>query len=97
MQYNPTMTSKGQVTIPVAIRRRLNLKPGQPVHFNVSSSSVKIENNDWRKDLEKLQERVRAHMKSKNLQFPGSEDWQKVREQAWDDAAEHRTSSSEKS
>ena len=29
-----TLTSKGQITIPVEIRRRLNLKPGQVLEFD---------------------------------------------------------------
>ena len=37
------LTSKGQVTIPVAIRRKLGLKPGDPVRFVEVESQVHIE------------------------------------------------------
>ena len=32
-----TLTSKGQITIPTAIRRRLGLKPGQVLEFDEST------------------------------------------------------------
>ena len=33
-----TLTSKGQITIPTAIRQRLGLKPGQVLEFDESTS-----------------------------------------------------------
>ena len=37
-----TLTSKGQVTIPQAIRERLGLLPGTSVSFDVVGDSVRI-------------------------------------------------------
>ncbi len=37
-----TLTSKGQVTIPQAIRERLGLLPGTQVVFDVDGDSVRI-------------------------------------------------------
>jgi AbrB family looped-hinge helix DNA binding protein len=37
-----TLTSKGQVTIPLEIRERLGLLPGTRVEFDVVGSSVRI-------------------------------------------------------
>ena len=37
-----TLTSKGQVTIPQAIRERLGLLPGTAVEFDVVGDSVRI-------------------------------------------------------
>ncbi len=34
MRHEAKMTSKGQVTLPVALRRLLNLKPGDRIAFN---------------------------------------------------------------
>ena len=55
-----TLTSKGQVTIPLEIRERLGLLPGTRVEFDVVGSSVRI-----RKAVEQgrgaaLVERMRA-------------------------------------
>ena len=35
-----TLTEKGQATIPVAIRRRLKLEPGDKISFEVSEGRV---------------------------------------------------------
>lgn len=37
-----TLTSKGQVTLPVAVRRALNLQPGQKLTVKVEGGSVVI-------------------------------------------------------
>lgn len=37
------LTSKGQVTIPVAVRRRLGLKPGDAVRFTEKDGATVIE------------------------------------------------------
>ena len=36
-----TITSKGQITIPVGVRRRLNLKAGQVLEFDESAPYLK--------------------------------------------------------
>jgi antitoxin PrlF len=36
--HEATVTSKGQVTVPVEIRERLGLKPGDRLRFNLSKS-----------------------------------------------------------
>jgi AbrB family looped-hinge helix DNA binding protein len=35
-----TMTSKGQVTVPLAIRRRLGIGPGDRLSFNIREDGV---------------------------------------------------------
>ena len=37
-----SVTSKGQVTIPVAVRRRLGLQPGDQVGFVVDGGEVRL-------------------------------------------------------
>ncbi len=36
-----TITSKGQITIPIRIRRKLNLKPGQVLEFDETAGYLK--------------------------------------------------------
>ena len=36
-----TITSKGQITIPAKVRRRLNLKPGHILEFDESATCLK--------------------------------------------------------
>lgn len=42
MNYSTTLTQKGQVTIPVQIRRSLNLQSGQKVTFFTKNNNVFI-------------------------------------------------------
>jgi antitoxin PrlF len=42
-EYIMRMTSKGQVTIPVAIRNRLGLKPNEQVAFKIEEGEVKLQ------------------------------------------------------
>ena len=37
-----TLTSKGQVTIPVEVRQSLGLKPGDKVAFTIDDSQVRV-------------------------------------------------------
>jgi|HubBroStandDraft_1064217.scaffolds.fasta_scaffold702970_2 antitoxin PrlF len=43
MGYTSTISSKGQVTVPVDVRRRLGLKPGDRVRFVVREGTVAVE------------------------------------------------------
>lgn len=43
-----TLTRKGQVTIPAEVRRRLGLKPGDPVGFVVEQEGVRIVRREGR-------------------------------------------------
>jgi AbrB family looped-hinge helix DNA binding protein len=91
MKYSSRMTSKGQVTVPVEIRRKLGLKPGQAVSFDVSGDVVRIEQPDWHKELAVLHQRVREHMERTNRTFPQTDDeLREIREQAHRDAAVYR-------
>ncbi len=40
--HNSTLTSKGQVTIPAEVRRRLGLHPGDHVGFIVDGDEVRL-------------------------------------------------------
>jgi AbrB family looped-hinge helix DNA binding protein len=55
-----TLTSKGQVTIPLEIRERLGLLPGTRVEFDVVGSSVRIRKAAEQGRGAALVERMRA-------------------------------------
>ena len=64
MTDSTTVTSKGQVTIPVSFRRLLGLKAGETVRFKlVKNNQVMIEKNDWKRGLEELHQEVSSHLK----------------------------------
>ena len=55
------LTSKGQVTIPIAIRERLGLRPGTEVEFGIEDDSVMIrKSRDGRGRGRQLVERMRG-------------------------------------
>jgi AbrB family looped-hinge helix DNA binding protein len=55
-----TLTSKGQVTIPLAIRERLGLVPGTRVRFDVVGDSVRIRKAGTQERGAELVARMRA-------------------------------------
>ena len=62
------MTSKGQVTVPADIRRKLRLKPGESVRFKlIQNNQVVIEKNDWRQRLDELHVETARHLKTHNI------------------------------
>lgn len=68
MTYSNTLTSKGQVTIPVSIRRALGLEAGESVIFKLSSNNkVIIEKNDWKQVFDDIHTEVAAHLKKNNI------------------------------
>ncbi len=62
------MTSKGQITVPAGIRRKLGLKPGESVRFKlVQNNRVVIEKNNWRQGLDELHKETARHLKKHNI------------------------------
>ena len=54
------LTSKGQVTIPLAIRRKLGLGPGTQVEFDIVSGAVRMRKAEQQDRGAALIERMRA-------------------------------------
>ncbi len=68
MNYSSNLTSKGQVTVPAKIRRRLGLKPGEPVRFRVNKANqVIIEKNSWKDDLTELHKEVVDQLRKRGI------------------------------
>lgn len=67
MTYQTTMTSKGQVTIPADIRRKLGLKPGQSIQFEFRGDEAVVKAQTWQADLDKLQKKLATHMKKHGI------------------------------
>lgn len=68
MTYSTTLTSKGQITIPVEIRRSLGLKTGESVRFKLGRDNEAIlQKNDWKQGFDELHKKVAAHLKKRNL------------------------------
>lgn len=82
------MTSKGQVTVPADIRRKLGLKPGESVRFRLGQTNkVVIEKNDWKQRLDELHKETAKHLKKHNIQPLSDEDLDSAINQASEQAA----------
>lgn len=68
MNYTTTMTSKGQITIPAALRKQLQLKPKDKVQYSMDESGVRIEKaqDPW-EELHKVQVFAVAHAKKHSI------------------------------
>jgi len=62
-----TITSKGQITIPLEIRQRFALKPGDKLEFDsqapVLTARRVIDRREWSKALDDWQKTSRARLK----------------------------------
>ena len=56
-----TVTAKGQVTIPISIRRQLGLTPGSVVDFEAKSDVAQIRPSTRENMLEHLHQQVAEH------------------------------------
>lgn len=85
--YDSNLTTKGQVTVPASIRRRLGLKPGESVRFRITSSNqVVIEKNDWKKELDSLHQEVASHLQQHNIKPLDTTDLDQIINQAAEEA-----------
>ncbi len=67
MTYSTTLTSKGQMTLPAAFRKKLGLKPGEQVLVEMRGDEVIIQKNNWFENLRKVQQENRAAMKQQGI------------------------------
>ena len=67
MTYSTTLTSKGQMTVPAAFRKKLGLKPGEQVLVEMRGDEVIIQKNNWLEKLRHVQDENRAYMKKQGI------------------------------
>lgn len=83
-----TITSKGQVTIPVDVRKRLGLKPGDRIDFIVDAGG-EVRLRAKKVPIEKLlgafhkpgRKRVSAAQIKEAVLDQATEDWERIRSQ----------------
>ncbi len=90
MTYSTTLTSKGQMTLPAAFRKKLGLKPGEQVLVEMRGNKVVIQKNNWLEDLRRLQKENRAYMKKRGIQPLTDEELDKAIDTAAEKAALER-------
>ena len=83
--FTTTMTTKGQVTVPVEVRRELGLNPSDTVHVRAEKGRVVMEKDDYWQEFARLQEKVQKHRKTKGITPLSVRDIEALRDQAWGD------------
>lgn len=82
MTYNSTVTSKGQMTLPVEFRKKLGIKPGERVTVDLKGDKVIVQKNNWQAELRKIQAANREYMKKSGIKPLADEELDEVIEQA---------------
>ncbi len=91
MTYTTTMTSKGQITVPAPIRKKLGLESGASINIDLKGNTAIVTANDWQKGLAEIRAEIAAHLKAKDIKPPTSEaDFRKLRQEAYEFVAADR-------
>jgi len=77
-EYTRRMTSKGQVTVPAEVRRKLGIRPGETIIFRIVKNHVEIDRSPM--SLEEAFGSIRP--------LSMSEDFEAQTHTAWDEHAE---------
>lgn len=87
MTYSTKLTSKGQMTLPVAFRKKLGLKPGEQVLVEMRGNEVIIQKNNWLENLRNVQQENRAYMKKRGIKSLSDEELDEAINKATEKAA----------
>jgi AbrB family looped-hinge helix DNA binding protein len=83
MNVFTTMTTKGQVTVPAEIRRKLGLTPSDRLRVKEVNGKVVLEKDDYWAEFERLQKKIQKHRKSKGIMPLSLKEIEAMRGQAW--------------
>lgn len=67
MTYTTSISSKGQITVPAALRRQLNIEVGDSLQVAVKSGKLVIEPDGYEAELQELRTIARQHLAKKGL------------------------------
>ncbi len=63
------VTAKGQITLPVALRRRLGLEPGLQVEFVEDTTGIRVVRHIKRADLEGVRGCLKGALKESSAEY----------------------------
>lgn len=80
MSYESTVTSRGQVTIPKAVRERMNLEPGETVLFRFDEEGdvriVRVPSDPWERLTEARERGSSADVDATEVLDAEREQWE---------------------
>ena len=79
MEYITTISSKGQITLPVTIRRQLNIHSGDRFRVVKKCPAIAIMADTYKEELDELRRQAQVHIKKHGLQ---NLSWAEIRERA---------------
>ncbi|MFO0970781.1 MAG: AbrB/MazE/SpoVT family DNA-binding domain-containing protein [Candidatus Saccharimonadales bacterium] len=85
--FSTTITSKGQVTVPVTIRRKLGISTSDRLRVKEVKGQIILEKDDYWVEFERLQKKVQKHRKERGIAPLLVEEIEQLRDQAWKDRA----------
>jgi AbrB family looped-hinge helix DNA binding protein len=78
-----SITSKGQVTVPAEIRRKLGIATADKLRVKEVNGVVVLEKDDYWADFEKIQKKVQKHRNDNDVQPLSDEEITDLRGQSW--------------
>lgn len=90
MQYTTTISSKGQITLPVKIRRSLNVDAGDRLVITKHGDKVTLVADSYEERLVALRKKTAEHLKNRSIRALKIEDLDKAIDSAWSDASVKR-------
>jgi AbrB family looped-hinge helix DNA binding protein len=67
MEYVTTISSKGQITLPAAVRRSLNIRAGDRLNIVKRDDIITIKADTYEAELAELRVTIATHLKTKGL------------------------------
>lgn len=67
MTYTTTISSKGQITLPAAIRRQLNVRLGDRLQVNYVQGKAVIQRDNYDERLAAVRAHAKKHLEARGL------------------------------
>ncbi len=65
--YTATVSSKAQITLPAALRARINIRPGDVLKLSVRNKSIVLEPDNYEEKMLVFREKIRSHIQKHGL------------------------------
>lgn len=74
MNYTSTVTSKGTITLPASIRKKLGITPGKEVDISVRGDTITVRQKGSWEEVFAFGDKLKADLKKRGKSLPTSDD-----------------------